>query len=115
MLGSEKQPHLQEHLHCEDDGEDVVENVEYLPLGGPGRDVGPLHGKRDAVGGDEDENDEVEPVLVGEVLALHPEPAQNRRRSFTEGESEGGSGCGGKKAGERERGEESERKKEYSV
>ncbi len=33
---------LEKHLDSEYDGEDVVEYVEYPPLVGPGRDVGPL-------------------------------------------------------------------------
>ena len=54
--------YFQEHFQREDYGEDVVEAVEELSLERPGRDVGPLHGQRDAVGGDEDQHDEVEPV-----------------------------------------------------
>ena len=68
----------------------MVGIAEELPLKGPGRDVWPLHGKCDAVGGDEDEDDKIEPVwevvqvlecrctlpsLGGELLAEHPRPA----------------------------------------
>ena len=40
----------------------MVGIAEQLPLERPRWDVWPLHGKCDAVGGDEDEDDEVEPV-----------------------------------------------------
>ena len=68
----------------------MVGIAEQLPLERPRWDVWPLHGKCDAVGGDEDEDDEVKPVweivqLVecrrilpsfgGELLAEHPRPA----------------------------------------
>ena len=53
---------FENHLNCKDDGEDVVGIAEELPLERPGRDVWSLHGKCDAVGGDEDEDDEVKPV-----------------------------------------------------
>ena len=58
----------------------MVEYVKDGPLEGPRRDVGPLHGERDAVGRDEDEDDEVEPSLRGQVLAVHPESAQMGKR-----------------------------------
>ena len=68
----------------------MVGIAEQLPLEGPRWDVWPLHGKCDAVGRDEDEDDEIEPVwkvvvllqcrrhlpsLGGELLAEHPRPA----------------------------------------
>ncbi len=62
--------YLEEHLDGEHDSEDVVEYIENLPFHRPRRDVGPLHGQRDAVHGDEDEHDEVKPVLAGQILAL---------------------------------------------
>ena len=40
----------------------MVGIAEQLPLEGPRWDVWPLHGKCDAVGGDEDEDDKIEPV-----------------------------------------------------
>ena len=66
--------YLKNHLDGEDDGEDVVHDVEHLPLRRPGRNVGPLHGQRDAVGRDERQDDEVEPVLAGQFGAPDPEP-----------------------------------------
>ena len=39
----------------------MVEVVKNLPLQRPRWDVWPLHGKGDAVGGDEDQDDEVKP------------------------------------------------------
>ena len=72
----------------------MVGIAEELPLQGPRRDVWPFHRKCDAVGGDEDEDDEVEPVwevvvhtasmlecrmalpsLGGELLAEHARSA----------------------------------------
>ena len=62
---------LHEHLDGEDDSEDVVADAQDVSLSRPGGDVGPLHGQRDAVGGDEGEDDEVEPALGDEVGAHH--------------------------------------------
>ena len=66
--------YLEDHLDGEDDGEDVVHDVEHLPLRRPRRDVGPLHRQSDAVGRDERQDDEVEPVLAGELGAPDAEP-----------------------------------------
>ena len=49
----------------------MVGHAQNVSLGGPGRDVGPLHGQRDAVGGDECEDDEVEPSTRDELRAKH--------------------------------------------
>ena len=62
---------LHEHLDGEDDSEDVVADAQDVPLRGPGGDVGSLHGQRDAVSGDEGEDDEVKPSLGDEIGAQH--------------------------------------------
>ena len=66
-------PYLKNHFDGEHDGENMVHDVEQLPLHRPRRDVGPLHGERDAVGRYERQDDEVEPVLAGELGAPDPE------------------------------------------
>ena len=68
---------LQSHFDGEDDSEDVIEDVKDLPLQRPGRDIGPLHGQGDAVAGDEDQHDEVEPGSACQVTAPHPKPVQD--------------------------------------
>ena len=70
--------HLKPHFNGKDDSEDVVKDVQDLPLKWPGRDVGPLHRQGDAVAGDEDKHDEVEPGFAGQVTAPHPEPVQDK-------------------------------------
>ena len=66
--------YLENHLDGEYDGENVVHDVEQLPFHRPRRDVGPLHGERDAIGRNKRKDDEVEPVLAGELRAPDPEP-----------------------------------------
>ena len=51
----------------------MVRHAQNVSLGGPGRDVGPLHGQRDAVGRDEGQDDEVEPALRGQLRTLDPQ------------------------------------------
>ena len=63
---------LHDHLEGEDEGEDVVGDVQQFPLGGPGWDGRSLHGQSDAVSSDENQNDEVKPILRGQHLANLP-------------------------------------------
>lgn len=55
--------HLQTHFYGEHKGKNIVEDVQNSALERPRRDVGPFHGESDAVRGNEDQNDEVEPGL----------------------------------------------------
>ena len=63
---------LHDHLYCEDQGEDVVRDVQQFPLSGPGGDSWALHGQSDAISSDENQDDEVKPILGGESLANLP-------------------------------------------
>ena len=69
--------YLEKHLDAKDESEHVVHSVPNLSLQRPGRNVGPLHGECDAVTGDEDQDQEVEPALGGQGPTLEAEPEES--------------------------------------
>ena len=71
--------HLEGHLDREDDVKNVIQDIQDLPLEWPRWNIRPLHGKRDAVAGDEDQNDKVETGHAGKLTAPDTESKHNLR------------------------------------
>jgi hypothetical protein len=53
--------YLETHFNCEYDCKNVIEDIKDLSFERPRWNVWPFHGQGDAVAGNEDEDDEVEP------------------------------------------------------
>lgn len=65
--------YLDEHLDREHHGEDVIGRAQKHSFSAVRRDVGPLHGERDAVERYKHEHQVVEPFLFDELSARLPE------------------------------------------
>lgn len=66
--------YLNEHFDSEDDCEHVIGCWQEHSFGAAWRDVRSFHGQRDAVEGDEQQDDVVEPLLVHKPRADLTEP-----------------------------------------
>ncbi len=66
--------HLDYHLWGENDGKNVVGICEKLSFCAVLWDIWPLHGKRNAIQGDEEQNSIIEPFTGAEMLAVFANP-----------------------------------------